>query len=168
VRLLPAWESRQVRNVSNSDLISTYHRGMKSKLALLALGLLLVPIKANGQSPDAEIIGPTSFRVAEPLRWRDGYINWRGRKIFEPDWRTFNAENGAAFVVDMKSIVNIGRTDKLIKAVAYLVEGDDFDPSNLITFAFNCKDFVEVVTKIPLQHVQPVQQQARVLACPVE
>ena len=134
-------------------------------MVVLALGLLLMPIEASGQSPDAEIIGPTPFRVAEPARWRDGYITWRGRKIFGPDWRTFKAENGAAFVVDMKSVVNISRTDVLVRVVAYLVEEDDFDPSNLITFAFNCKDFVEVVTKVPYERVEPVQKQARKLAC---
>jgi hypothetical protein len=26
--------------------------------------------------------------TAEPLRWRDGCANWRG-KFFKPDWRTF-------------------------------------------------------------------------------
>src|SRR6266536_2347104 len=139
----------------NSDLISLYDHGMKSKIVVLVLGLSLMPIKANGQSPDAEMVGPTPFRVAEPARWRDGYINWRGRKIVEPDWRTFKAENGATFVVDMKSIVNISRTDLLVRAVAYLVEGDDFDPNNLFTFAFNCKDFVEVVTNVPLERAQP-------------
>jgi hypothetical protein len=154
-----------VRQVPNSDLISTYHPGMTGKMAMLAVGLLLMPIKANGQSSDAEIIGPTPFRVAEPARWRDGYINWRGRKIFGPDWQVFKAENGAAFVIDMKSVVNISRTNKLIRVVAYLVEEDNFYPSNLMTFAFNCKDFVEVVTKVPLQFVQAVQQQARVIAC---
>jgi hypothetical protein len=46
-----------------------------------------------------------------------------------------------------------------------LVEGDDFDPNNLITFAFNCKDFVEVVTNATVERVRPVQKQVRELAC---
>ena len=40
-------------------------------------------------------------------------------------------------MVDMKSIVKISRGGLLIRAIAYLVEGDDFDANNLITFAFN-------------------------------
>jgi len=48
---------------------------MKSKTLVLALGLLLMPIMANGQSPDAGIVGPTPSPVAaQPARWRDGYI----------------------------------------------------------------------------------------------
>ena len=124
-----------------------------------------MPIKASGQPSDVEVVGPTPFSVAEPAKWRDGYINWRGRKIIEPDWRTFKAENGATFVVDMKSIVNISSDGLLVRVVAYLVEGDDFDPNDLMTFAFNCKDFVEVVTNVPIERVQPVQELVRRLAC---
>jgi hypothetical protein len=138
---------------------------MKSKMAMLVLGLLLMPVKTSGQLSDAEIIGPTPFRVAEPARWRDGYISWRGRKIFEPDWRSFKAENGATFVVDMKSIVNIGSTDLLVRVVAYLVAGEDFEPKNLISFTFNCKDFVEVVGRVPDEWGRSVQERAKKLAC---
>jgi hypothetical protein len=139
--------------------------GMKSKMVILVLGLLLLPIKAIGQSSEAEIIGPTPFRVAEPARWRDGYIGWRGRKIFGPDWRTFKAENGGTFVVDVKSIANISRTGLLVRVVAYLVEGEDFEPKNLITFAFNCKDFAEVVGRVPYEWGQSVEERAQKLAC---
>jgi hypothetical protein len=138
---------------------------MESKMLTLACGLLLMPIMANARSPDADIAGPTAFRVTEPLRWRDGYINWRGRKIFEPDWRTFKADNGTTFVVDMKSIANIGHNGLLVRAVAYLVEGEDFDPNDLITFAFNCKDFVEVATNTNSERVRSVEKQVRELAC---
>ena len=65
----------------------------------------------------------------------------------------------------MKSIVNISSDGLLVRVVAYLVEGDDFDPNDLITFAFNCKDFVEVVTNVPIERVQPVQELVRRLAC---
>jgi hypothetical protein len=71
------------------------------------------------------------------------------KKIFEPDWRMFKVENGATFAVDRKSIVNISPNGLVVRVVAYLVEGDDFDPNDLITFAFDCKNFVEVV-KCPL------------------
>jgi len=87
-----------------------------------------MPFMANRQSLDAEVVGPTPFRAAEPARWRDGYINWRGRKIFEPDWRTLNADNGAAFVVDMKSIVNISPNGLVVRVVANLVEGRRLRP----------------------------------------
>jgi hypothetical protein len=142
-----------------------YAPDMKAKMLVLACGLLLMPTIANGQASEAGVAGPTPFRAAEPARWRDGYINWRGRKIFEPDWSSFKADNGATFVVDMKSIVNMSRGGLLIRVVAYLVEGDDFDANNLITFAFNCKDFVEVVTNATVERVQSVQKQARELAC---
>jgi hypothetical protein len=138
---------------------------MKSKLLILACGLLLMPSIANAQAPEAGVTRPAPFRTAQPAPWRDGYTNWRGRKILEPDWRSFKADDGASFVVDMKSIVNISPDGVLIRAVAYLVEGDDFDPKNLITFAFNCKDFVEVVTNASDERVQSVQKQVRELAC---
>jgi len=145
---------------------SVYTQGMKSKTLVLALGVLLMPIMANGQSPDAGIVGPTPFPVAaQPARWRDGYINWRGRKIFEPDWRMFKGENGAIFVVDMKSIVNVSPNGLVVRVVAYLVEGDVFDPNDLITFACDCKNFVEVVTKAPSERVRPVQERVKELAC---
>jgi hypothetical protein len=146
------------------DFFSMIH-GMKSKMVILVLGLLLLPIKAIGQSSEAEIIGPTPFRVAEPARCRDGYFGWRGRKIFGPDWRTFKAENGGTFVVDVKSIANISRTGLLVRVVAYLVEGEDFEPKNLITFAFNCKDFAEVVGRVPYEWGQSVEERAQKLAC---
>jgi hypothetical protein len=65
----------------------------------------------------------------------------------------------------MKSIVNISPNGLVVRVVAYLVEGGDFDPNDLITFAFNCKGFVEVVTKAPRERVGPVQQQVKELAC---
>jgi hypothetical protein len=137
---------------------------MKNEV-VLALGLLLMPFVANGQSRDAEIVAPRPFRDGASTRWRDGYINWRGRKILEPDWRTVKTENGASFVVDMKSIVNISPNGLVVRLVAYLVDGDDFDPNNLITFSFDCKEFVEVVTNAPLERVRPVEEQAKELAC---
>ena len=77
----------------------------------------------------------------------------------------FKVENGATFVVDMKSIKNVSPNGLAVRAVAYLVKGDDFDPENLITFAFNCKDFVEVVTKVSDEQVRPVQERVKQLAC---
>ena len=49
---------------------SVYTQGMKSKTLVLALGVLLMPIMANGQSPDAGIVGPTPFLLL--LSQRDG------------------------------------------------------------------------------------------------
>jgi hypothetical protein len=145
---------------------SVHTQGMKSKTLVLALGVLLMPIMANGQSPDAGIVGPTPFPVAaQPARWRDGYINWRGRKIFEPDWQMFKAENGATFVVDMKSIANISPNGLLVRVVAYLVVGEDFERKKLISFTFNCKDFVEVVGRVPDEWGRSVQERAKKLAC---
>jgi len=144
---------------------SVYAQGMKSKTLVLALGLLLMPMMANGQSPDAGIVAPPPSPAAQPARWRDGYTDWRGRKIFEPDWRTFKTENGAIFAVDMKSIVNISPNGLVVRAVAYLVEGDDFDPNGLMTFAFDCEKFVEVVTRASSERVRPVQERVKELAC---
>ena len=77
----------------------------------------------------------------------------------------FKGENGAIFVVDMKSIVNVSPNGLVVRVVAYLVEGDVFDPNDLITLAFDCKNFVEVVTKAPSERVRPVQERVKELAC---
>lgn len=139
---------------------------MKSTIGFaLGIGLLAMPTLARGQSVDADIIGPTPFRAAAPAQWRDGYISWKGRKVFEPDWRMFRADNGDTFVIDMKSIVNIAPTGTLVRVVAYLVERDDYDPKRLMQFAFNCRDFVEVVTAVSSDRLRPVEEQARKLAC---
>ena len=76
----------------------------------------------------------------------------------------FKAENGATFVVDMKSIVNVSPNGLVVRVVAYLVEGDDFNPNDLITLAFDCKNFVEVVTKASSERVRPVQERVKELA----
>ena len=139
---------------------------MKSKILFaFGLGLLLGVPLASGQSFDADVIGPTPFRAAAPAQWREGYITWKGRRVFEPDWRTFRSDHGDTFVIDMKSIVNIAPSGTLVRVVAYLVEGDGYDPKRLIQFAFNCKDFVEVVTAVSSDRLQPVEEQARKLAC---
>ena len=77
----------------------------------------------------------------------------------------FKADNGATFAVDKKSIMNISPNGLVVRAVAYFIEGDDFNPNNLISFAFDCRDFTEVVTKAPDERVQLVEKQVRALAC---
>jgi hypothetical protein len=99
------------------------------------------------------------------MYWRDGYINWRGTKIVAPDWKPFEVDGGATFVIDMKSLTNIGDKDRLVRAVAYLVEGDEFNPNNLITFSFNCKDFISVVTFATVEQVRSVQKKVIELGC---
>jgi hypothetical protein len=64
---------------------------MESKMPMLACGLLLMPIMANAQSPDADIAGADAFacrRAAALARWihklerkknlRTGLVNIRG------------------------------------------------------------------------------------------
>jgi len=127
-------------------LTFVYTQGMKSKTHMFALGLLLLPMMAQRAVTRCRDRQTDAFPVsASPTRWRDGYIDWKGRKIFEPDWRMFEAENGAIFVVDMKSIAISAPTACSSAVVASLVAGEDFEPKNLISFTFNCKDFVEVV-----------------------
>jgi hypothetical protein len=139
---------------------------MKSKLVALTLFLTLMPMSANGQAHHVEAVKPMSSRTAEPMHWRDGYITWKGRKISEPDWLMFKADSGATFAVDRSSIKNISPDGLVISAVAYFVEGDDFDPNNLISFAFGClSHFTEVVTKQPSERVQFVEKQVKSLAC---
>ena len=77
----------------------------------------------------------------------------------------FKGENGAIFVVDMKSIVNVSPNGLVVRVVAYLVEGDDFNPNDLIPLAFDCKNFVEVVTKASSERVRLVQERVKELAC---
>jgi hypothetical protein len=139
---------------------------MKSRITSLAFFLLFMPISANGQTLYAEDVGPTSSRVAEPLRWRDGYVTWKGRKISGPDWLMFKADDGATLAVDGGSIKNISPDGLVVSAVAYFVEGDDFNPKNLISFAFDCKHFTEVVTSVSPERVQLVEKQIKSLACP--
>jgi len=136
-------------------------------IVLLALGgaLSLVPPLANGQPVDADVVGPTPFQTVAPATWRDGYTNWKGRKVFSPDWRSFKSDRGDNFVIDMKSIVNLAPTGTLVRVVAYLVEGDDYDAKRLIQFAFNCKDFAEVVTAVSPDRLRPIEEQAKKLAC---
>ena len=109
---------------------------MKSKALMLACGLLLMPLMAT----------------AEPLRWRDG-------------WRTFKADNGTTFAVDMRSIAHIGSNGGSVKVVAYLTEGGDFDPNNLISFAFDCKGVIEIVSNASIARTRPVEEQVHELAC---
>jgi hypothetical protein len=140
---------------------------MKNEALVLAIGLLLMPVVANGQSREGEIAGPKPTQdAAQCSRWRDCYINSRGRKILEPDWQMFRAENGTVFAVNMKSIANISLNSSVVRLVAYLVDGDDFDSNNLITFAFDCKEqFAESVTKASPERVRQVGEQAKKLAC---
>ena len=77
----------------------------------------------------------------------------------------FEAENGATFAVDMKSIANISPNGLLVRVVTYLVVGEDFERKNLISFTFNCKDFVEVVGRVPDEWGRSVQERAKKLAC---
>jgi hypothetical protein len=37
--------------------------------------------------------------TAEPLRWRDVYIDWRG-KLHKPEWQLFRADDGGIVLVD--------------------------------------------------------------------
>ena len=68
-------------------------------------------------------------------------------------------------MIDMKSIVNIGSADLLVSVVAYLVAGEHFERKNLISFAFNCKDFAEVIGRVPDEWGRSVEEQAKKLAC---
>lgn len=68
-------------------------------------------------------------------------------------------------MIDLKSIVNIAPGGTLVRVVAYLVEGDGYDPKRLMQFVFNCTDFVEVVTAVSSDRLQPIEEQARKLAC---
>ena len=96
--------------------------------------------------------------------YRDGYMDLRGN-FFKADWRTFKVDNGTTFAVDMRSIAYIGSSGGNVKVVAYLTEGDDFDPNNLISFAFDCKGVIEIVSNASIASVQPVEEQVRELAC---
>jgi len=135
-----------------------YLDDMKSKVLMLACGLYLMLLMAAAQSPD--IAKPP--QPAEPLRWRDGYVDWRG-KFFKPDWQAFKADDGTAFVVDMKSIGQVGSGS--MRVVAYRAEEDDFNPSNLISLTFDCKGAFDVASKASMDRIRPVLKQVRSLAC---
>jgi hypothetical protein len=46
---------------------SVYTQGMKSKTLVLALGVLLMPIMANGQSPDVTLLARTRKSIQTRL-----------------------------------------------------------------------------------------------------
>jgi hypothetical protein len=77
-----------------------------------------------------------------PLRWRDGYID--NGHFIKANWRTIEADNGAVAAVDMKSIVH-DTNGHGAYAVAYIVGGDIFDPSNLRGFTFDCQGHFSVL-----------------------
>jgi hypothetical protein len=49
--------------------------------------------------------------------------------------------------------------------VAYLPEGDDYDPNHLMEFDFNCKDLFDVVTAVSIDRLRSVKEQVQKLAC---
>jgi hypothetical protein len=102
-----------------------------------------------------------------PLRWRDGYID-NGRFI-KATWRTIEADNGAVTAIGMKSIVHDAGGHGA-NAVAYVVEGDIFDPSNLRGFTFDCHGHFSVLSAAglsPMVYAPPrsVAAQIGALAC---
>lgn len=101
------------------------------------------------------------------LRWKDGYID--GGRFVKAEWRTIEADNGAVTAVDMKSLV---RNDLNHSAyvVAYVVEGDFFDPGNLRGFQFDCQGHFTILSAAgmsPLAYAPPrsVAAQIAALAC---
>lgn len=70
------------------------------------------------------------------LRWRDGYID--AGKFVKATWRTFEADNGAVLAVDVKSIAYFS-SGQGAQAVAYVAEGETFDPNRMRSFTFDCK-----------------------------
>ncbi len=102
-----------------------------------------------------------------PLRWRDGYID-NGRFI-KANWRTIEADNGAVTAIDMKSIVHDAE-GRGANVVAYVVESDFFDPSNLRGFTFDCDGRFSVLSAVglsPMVYAPPrsVAAQIGALAC---
>ncbi|MBO4226762.1 hypothetical protein [Bradyrhizobium neotropicale] len=101
-------------------------------------------------------------KAAEPLKWRNGYID-RWGKPRTPEWRPIKTENAANFVVDLKSVSPVGSS---MRVVAYLVQDDEFDPHNLITLTIDCEARVtDVASNVRLEALTSVIEEARVLAC---
>jgi hypothetical protein len=135
---------------------------MKAVNLLLTVGLLI----ANGLSAGETNVDPARSAVTEHTYWRNGYTDWRGAKISNPEWETFEADDGSTFAIDMKSLANVGQGDALFRGVAYLVDGAEFNPNRLITLIFNCKNFVNVVTFATADQVRSVEKKVLKLACP--
>jgi hypothetical protein len=101
-------------------------------LITVAVGALtLTSISATAQSPD---IG-----TAAPRLWRDGYINWRGKRI-AAQWETFLADDGTKFAIDLSSLTATHHV------VAYIIERGAFDQKNLFEFQLHCAGNAEVVS----------------------
>ena len=101
--------------------------------------------------------------AAEPLQWRDGYVDARGNS-FKADWRALKTDDGTSFVVDMKSVAPVGSS---MRVVAYVIGGDKFDPNSLISFTFDCKGaVVDIASKVSSDWtMRHLVKQARDLAC---
>jgi hypothetical protein len=112
-------------------------------------------------------IAPSVSPPTSPLRWRDGYID--GGRFVAANWRTFEADNGAVTAVDLKSIAHLAYGHGAY-VVAYVVEGDLFDPNNLRGFTFDCQGHFSVLSAAgssPTSYAPPrsVAAQVGALAC---
>ena len=124
--------------------------GMKNKALILASGLSLLLFIAT----------------VEPLRWPNAYVDWRG-KLHRPDWRSFNADDGTSFLVDIKSIKTLKAPGgDITMLVAYRGDVSDFEPEQLIQYAVDCKvNFVEVVSRISLEQMRRMNKKLNELGC---
>jgi hypothetical protein len=123
---------------------------MKCFITVTVWAFTLASVSATAQAPD---VG-----TAAPQRWRDGYINWRGKRI-TARWETFQADDGTKFAIDLSSLTATHHV------VAYIIEQDAFDQKNLFEFQFDCAGNSEVVSNSELGRARIVEKKAEELAC---
>jgi TPR repeat protein len=157
----------------------------KSKLAAMArgpepnieaLGPSLTP--AIPRPPPAADTPPPYTQTGEAhslpfggLRWKDGYID--NGKFVRAIWQTIEADNGAVYALDLKSIVQmangLGATSGVTVGV-YVVEGELFDPNGLRSFIFDCAGHFQIFSGAgfsPMRYAPPRSIAAKIgiLAC---
>jgi hypothetical protein len=130
---------------------------MRSKALVLASGLSLALVVAAAQSSNVR---------AQPMQWRDGYVEHG--KLIKANWRMIDADDGARWAVDLNSIKH-GASGS-VHLLAYLIEGDAFDPDNLQHFGFDCRGAYETwgahtTSRANILRTGAVQKHLKELAC---
>jgi hypothetical protein len=91
-------------------------------------------------------------------------------EVMRPNWRTFEADNGAVTAVDVNTVARLNGGGAYI--VGYVAERDEFEPANLRGFTFDCRGSFSVLsadtgTSSPMMYAPPRSIAASIgaLAC---
>jgi len=101
------------------------------------------------------------------LRWKDGYVD--NGHFIRAVWQTIEADYGAVYAVDLKSIVQDAKGGGATVG-AYVVEGELFDPNGLRSFIFDCAGHFQIFSGAgfsPMRYApaRSIAAQIGILAC---